>query len=595
MSGPALRAGHRVTSLKWRIVVQFAVLLLPMVALLAFQTANAVHRDAELHQRVEAHGKAGALRDSYRAFLDGVTDAVDSGSPAQARAGKLREAAAHARGLFEFDTSQLPTRALATFLDELHGAVSADPGIADLQRRREQVTRARQQIDALYVDTERTLNASIASALEESSRNTRVVIVATLLISCLAAAFVVQMIRGLTEPLEVAVRVARRITKGEAVSAADFKARSDIDNLLGSLWRMSGSLDRYRKNAQRQRHGLEQKIVQLNESQRSLAEAQQLAHLGNWSWEPQRDSAHWSDEMYRILGLEPGSIRPSWHRFLAKIVPAGRDELRAELALLRAGPRRFAIEHRIVHPQTGERIVMHQGASEVDAEGRVVRLFGSIQDITERKEAEDRIRELGRLALFDPLTRLPNRVFFKEHVRNAIERARCAGSTVVVMFIDLDRFKRVNDALGHGVGDELLRQAAERLLECVRGADVVSRESVWADSIDEAVSAERRVVARLGGDEFTVLMADVKQSTDAARVARRMTANIAQPFIIDGNELFVTASIGIAVYPADGDSADHLLRHADAAMYEAKRRGRNNFQFFTGELHAAALAKLETE
>ena len=90
-------------------------------------------------------------------------------------------------------------------------------------------------------------------------------------------------------------------------------------------------------------------------------------------------------------------------------------------------------------------------------------------------------------------------------------------------------------------------------------------------------------------------MADVKQSSDAARVARRMTANIAQPFIIDGNELFVTASIGIAVYPADGDSADHLLRHADAAMYEAKRRGRNNFQFFTGELHAAALAKLETQ
>jgi len=189
----------------------------------------------------------------------------------------------------------------------------------------------------------------------------------------------------------------------------------------------------------------------------------------------------------------------------------------------------------------------------------------------ERHEARNR---LTWLAQYDPLTNLPNRRRLAQCLEDAIARAGRDGDRAAVMFIDLDRFKNVNDMLGHGVGDQLLVQAAKRLRACARDEDVV---------------------ARLGGDEFAVVLPAIAADTDAATVAARVIDALAQPFYLAGQQLFVSASVGIATYPENGRDAEALLKNADTAMYGAKNGGRNNYQFFVAAMHENAAQRLQTE
>jgi diguanylate cyclase (GGDEF)-like protein len=202
------------------------------------------------------------------------------------------------------------------------------------------------------------------------------------------------------------------------------------------------------------------------------------------------------------------------------------------------------------------------------------------RQISQREQAEERIRYL---AYYDGLTGLPNRQLFQEHLRNALTAAKHGGHQVGLLFLDLDRFKQVNDTLGHSVGDELLCEVSKRMLRCVRFSDYVARADV-AESQTE--------VSRLGGDEFTVLLTEISDAQDAAKVAQRSLAELAKPIPVDGYELFTTASIGIAIYPSDGEDPETLLRNADTAMYHAKGHHRNNFQFYTEEMNTTAARKL---
>ena len=194
-----------------------------------------------------------------------------------------------------------------------------------------------------------------------------------------------------------------------------------------------------------------------------------------------------------------------------------------------------------------------------------------LRDISQRKQNDDHIR---RLANYDYLTGLPNRTLFLDRLNREMIRARRQKTRVALMFIDLDRFKWVNDTLGHAAGDKLLKEVSQRLQKSLRQSDTV---------------------ARLGGDEFTAILPDIAKGPFAERVAGEVLIQLATPFILEGQEAFISGSIGITVYPDDADTLDHLLQNADTAMYRAKHDGRNAYRFFTPDMHAEAQERMELE
>ncbi|NVZ53475.1 EAL domain-containing protein [Pseudomonas sp. B6002] len=210
-----------------------------------------------------------------------------------------------------------------------------------------------------------------------------------------------------------------------------------------------------------------------------------------------------------------------------------------------------------------------------DDEGDLASYVCFFSDISERKASEQRIH---RLAYYDALTHLPNRTLFQDRLHTALQSAERQKSWVVLMFLDLDRFKPINDSLGHAAGDRMLKEMATRLLGCV---------------------AEDDTVARMGGDEFTLLL-QPRVSREMAlnraiHVAEQILASLVKPFVLEGREFFVTASIGIALSPQDGNELSQLMKNADTAMYHAKERGKNNFQFYQADMNASALERLELE
>jgi diguanylate cyclase (GGDEF)-like protein len=207
-----------------------------------------------------------------------------------------------------------------------------------------------------------------------------------------------------------------------------------------------------------------------------------------------------------------------------------------------------------------------------------------VQDVTEREKAESQIR---MLAYYDALTGLPNRERFKEQAGQAMTAARRVGTKMALIYLDLDHFKRINDTLGHTAGDTLLRGVAKALTNIVRGTDIVAK-------VDAETSVSSSL-ARLGGDEFTIMLTGLSRSESAARVAKRILQALARPLKIDDREYVVTGSMGIAVYPDDGEDVDLLLRNADIAMYAAKEDGRNNYRFFSEEMNSRMLDRLALE
>lgn len=199
-------------------------------------------------------------------------------------------------------------------------------------------------------------------------------------------------------------------------------------------------------------------------------------------------------------------------------------------------------------------------------------LARSLRNMTQKlKRSTEQIEEL---AYFDTLTGLPNKVSFFDGVQTLIEQAENNNTMVAVLFFDLDNFKTINDSLGHHYGDELLMNVGNRLRECIRGSDMMQS----AHNLQREVKGS--MIARLGGDEFTLALANISEPQQASKVAVRILTKLAMPFHLNDNEVFVGASIGIAVYPRDGTSVEALLKHSDIAMYEAKSRGKNNFQYF---------------
>ena len=276
-----------------------------------------------------------------------------------------------------------------------------------------------------------------------------------------------------------------------------------------------------------------------------------------------------SDASRRLLGYEPSEL--VGHSFFDFVFDADRDEVRHLSSLIHeSGPTTFAYR---VEKKDGSLVWFETTSRSVRDvfTGKVREIVGVSRDVTERKRVEEQIEYQ---AYHDALTGLPNRRLFRDRLTVALAHARRMKHPLAVMFLDLDRFKVVNDTLGHSTGDELLKAVGARLQVSLREEDSI---------------------ARMGGDEFTILLADLKSTDTAAKIAQKVLDTVAMPLQIDGTELFVTTSIGIALFPSDGDTAETLLANADHAMYRAKDAGRNSYQMFTPAMNNRALERLSLE
>ncbi|HZW12005.1 MAG TPA: EAL domain-containing protein [Noviherbaspirillum sp.] len=488
-------------------------------------------------------------------------------------------------------------------------------------------------------------------------------------------------------------------------------------SVVGSMGLVLASLVHRHREAEHQleaeRDGLEQRVrhrtdalsaniemrmqveEQLAARERQLAEAQHLAQLGSWNWESEGQELTWSDELYRIFGVDkehfevtPASFRSLIHKDDVEAVNRAIDDVRAT-------GKPFHMEYRIVPPGRQPRIVSARGQGTKDANGAITRLFGTMQDVTETRlaeaslrEAEERYRTLvelspdailvqqddvfvfanraavdllhaggteriigrslfellhphfheiareriaflqkgealpaieekflrfdgsvvdvevnsspflhkGRfatlfimrditerkktleqmayLAHYDSLTGLPNRMLFRQRLEHALSIAERPERSLEIMFLDLDRFKNINDTLGHAVGDMVLQETAFRLQGILRESDTV---------------------ARLGGDEFVVLVENVDEPHRGGIIAEKILAAFGPPFLRDKNPLSISTSIGISSFPTDGTDADTLLKKADIAMYRAKESGRNSYRYYSAEMNQHAAERLALE
>jgi diguanylate cyclase (GGDEF)-like protein/PAS domain S-box-containing protein len=274
-----------------------------------------------------------------------------------------------------------------------------------------------------------------------------------------------------------------------------------------------------------------------------------------------------NDTYCRLLGYRREEVVG---QDVTKFVTTPRQELEASYAALLADPEGTGSQQGQYRRKDGALIPFESTRRVVRSGGRAM-IVAVSRDVTERKRYESRIEHLAN---FDALTDLPNRNLLRDRVEQAIAHARRTGGHVGLMFVDLDQFKLVNDSWGHAAGDALLLEVARRLQATVREGDTV---------------------ARLGGDEFVVLCPDLARPGDAALVAEKIAAALAQPGRVDGREMQTSASIGISLFPGDGADLDSLLQCADAAMYRAKEAGRDGYQFYSAEMSAQARARVETE
>jgi diguanylate cyclase (GGDEF)-like protein/PAS domain S-box-containing protein len=306
----------------------------------------------------------------------------------------------------------------------------------------------------------------------------------------------------------------------------------------------------------------------LSESRAALGEAQELAHLGSFETDLETGEIRWSAELFRIYGVDPARERPMMLYEFDH--PDDREAIANAVGRAREEGGSYTLEHRIRTRDGRERHVFERGRFHQE-DGKPKRMVGAILDITDRKRAEQQLRYL---ADHDALTELPNRALIRHELAAAIGRAIRDGMLLAVLFVDLDRFKTINDTISHIAGDDVLREIGLRVTETLDG---------------------RGLVGRPGGDEFVIILENLRDETSAVAIAYELVAAIASPIAYEDVPLIVTASIGLALFPRDGSTQDELLRSSDSAMYAAKARGGNAVDVYRPSLHIAAVTELETE
>jgi diguanylate cyclase (GGDEF)-like protein/PAS domain S-box-containing protein len=287
---------------------------------------------------------------------------------------------------------------------------------------------------------------------------------------------------------------------------------------------------------------------------------------GYWEWDLQNNDLYLSPRWKAQLGYKDHELKSEIDTWKNLLHPDDRSVILEKLDNYLANPRgHWEAEFRLLNKNGGYRGILARATPTLNEQSQLIRLTGVHIDITERVKAENKIK---KLANYDRLTKLPNRILFNDRISHAISQCKHTGLILSILFLDLDRFKNINDSFGHPAGDHVLKMIAERLRKVVRDDDTL---------------------ARLGGDEFAVLVENVHHSHHAAMVAGKIKSSFDQSFVVGGHDFYISCSIGISVYPNDGSDAASLLKNADAAMYKAKNIDRGGFQFYTEELSEKAL------
>ncbi len=310
----------------------------------------------------------------------------------------------------------------------------------------------------------------------------------------------------------------------------------------------------------------------LRESEERYALAARGANDGLWDWDVIADKMYFSPRWKSMLGWEEQDISNDPNEWFTRIHPDDAERVRADLsAHLEDATPHYEDEYRMLHRDGNYLWMLGRGLAVRSGNGKAYRMAGSQTDITRGK-------------VVDVLTGLPNRVLFMDRLSRSFERAkRQKDRTLALIFLDLDSFKLINDSLGHLIGDQLLVGIAARIESTLRSSDSVAR------------FARSHTVSRLGGDEFTILLEDISGLVDATRVADRIANDLSLPFSIGDQELFPTASIGIAMYNPSYKNPEELLRDADTAMYSAKSKGKGRYEIFDATMRANTIARLQLE
>jgi two-component system, chemotaxis family, CheB/CheR fusion protein len=293
-----------------------------------------------------------------------------------------------------------------------------------------------------------------------------------------------------------------------------------------------------------------------------------FAHVGTSDWDVRSGQITGSEIFFHLLGTHPFRRVIDQANFFAVVHADDRPVLDDAVKLCVTGHSPLDVEYRIIWPDGSVHWIHTRGDIALTPPGNEHRIVCLSQDVTERREVDERIRFIAH---HDVLTGLPNRALLRDRLQQALSSARRERTRVAVLFVDLDHFKTVNDSLGHQAGDALLRSVANRLQGCIRASDTLCRQS---------------------GDEYLLLLPHVRDISEVTSVATKVVQALSSPHSIDDRAVTITGSVGISMYPDDGEGLDDLIRNADAAMYHAKSAGRRNFQFFAPDMNASAIEKL---
>ena len=387
-----------------------------------------------------------------------------------------------------------------------------------------------------------------------------VVLLLSVLVTFLAS---LRLANAIGAPLVQLAAVARHVTTEKDYSArAKTHAGGETGLLIESFNEMLSQIES-------RECALNEALKSFRVSEERYALAARGANDGLWDWNLISNEIYFSPRWDHMLGYNVSGVWSSPEEWFSKIHAGDRQQVRAAIAAHREGKTpEFVTEYRMRHGSGHYIWTLSRGIAIRDSDGKAVRMAGSQTDITEGK-------------ISDPLTHIPNRLYFLDRLQAAIEAVKEQGSRFAVLFLDLDRFKLVNDSLGHTAGDELLVDVAGRLRANIRTGP---RPGAQGQS----------VLARVGGDEFAILLTDIKSEAEPSIVAKRILERLSEPFLLEGRRMFVSASIGIALSSIN-ETPEDLLRNADTAMYHAKANGKARAEFFNEAMRERVVSRVETE